>query len=144
MNVQRDQKKIEQQATTQLTTITSLLAGFGFTGFTLLLTIVKEGKFFRVVFVSTAVTIFILVAASISGAILNIATEIKERTGNLNKAENIWLALSIIGIVLFIADVALFTFLLSNIIGIICSVLALATIIGVFWLWLYIGESVKS
>jgi hypothetical protein len=85
-----DRRAVERQATTQLTTLTSLLAGFGFLWFTSLVDKELLTPFSLVVLVVTALTIFVLVLASIIGALLTIASEIAIREGPLHRAEALW------------------------------------------------------
>src|SRR5262249_15073510 len=67
---QDDRRAVERQATTQLTTLTSLLTPFSL-----------------VVLVVPPLTIVVLVLASIVGALLTIASEIAIREGPLHRAE---------------------------------------------------------
>jgi hypothetical protein len=80
-----DRKAVERQASTQLTTLTSLLAGFGFAWFTTLVGGEVSAPLSLIVLVVTALTIFVLVLASIIGALLTIASEVAVREGPLRR-----------------------------------------------------------
>jgi hypothetical protein len=70
---QSDRQAVERQATTQLTTLTSLLAGFGFAWFTSLVDKDLSTPFALAILVVTALTILVLVLASIVGGLLTVA-----------------------------------------------------------------------
>src|SRR5262244_1450809 len=130
---QGDRRAVERQATTQLTTLTSLLAGFGFLWFTSLVDKELLTPFSLVVLVS--LTIFVLVFASIVGALLTIASEIAIREGPLHRAEALWVVATKGGILLFLTTVALLPYRVSLIGGVSCSILAAGTAITVFVAW---------
>src|SRR5262249_17096834 len=113
---------VERQATTQLTTLTSLLAGFGFLWFTSLVDKELLTPFSLVILVVTALTIFVLVLGSIVGALLTIASEIAIREGLLHRAEAIWVVATKGGMLLFLTTVALLLYRLSFVGGVICSI----------------------
>src|SRR5215470_453125 len=69
-----DRRGVEREASAQLTTLTSLLAGFGFAWFTTLAGNETSTLFSLAVLVVTALAIFVLVLASIVGALLTIAS----------------------------------------------------------------------
>jgi hypothetical protein len=69
-----NRRAAEGQATLQLTTLTSLLAGFLFDWFTSLVDKELLTSFSLVLLVITVLTIFVLVLASIVGALLTIAS----------------------------------------------------------------------
>jgi hypothetical protein len=135
---------IEKQASTQLTTITSFLAGFVFASFTLLITTAHQGLLFQAVFVVTALTMSVLVAASIIGALLTIASEKRKRTGQLSKIEIFWIVLIVAGIVLFLADIGLLAFLVNNLMGAICTLLAVGTALTVIGTWWRISSALED
>ena len=124
---------MERQATTQLTTLTSLLAGFGFLWFTSLVD--KELLISLVVLVVTALTISVLVLASIVGALLTIASDIAIREGPLHRAEALWVVATKSGILLFLTSIGLLPYRVSFVGGVICSILAAGTAITVFVAW---------
>lgn len=132
---QGDRRAVERQATTQLTTLTSLLAGFGFLWFTSLVDKELLTPFSLVVLVVTALTIFVLVLASIVGALLTIASEIAIREGPLHRAEALWVVATKGGILLFLTTVALLPYRVSFVGGVICSILAAGTAITIFVAW---------
>ena len=133
-----DRRAVERQATTQLTTLTSLLAGFGFAWFTGLVDKELSTPFSLVILVATALTIFILLLSSIVGALLTIASEIAIREGPLRRAEILWVAATKGGILLFLTTIALLPYRVSFIAGVTCSILAAATAITVFAAWSWI------
>ena len=71
----------------------------------------------------TALTIFVLVLASIVGALLTIASEIAIREGPLHRAEALWVVATKGGILLFLTTVALLPYRVSLVGGVICSIL---------------------
>ena len=75
------------------------------------------------VLVVTALTIFVLVLASIVGALLTIASEIAIREGPLHRAEALWVVATKGGILLFLTTVALLPYRVSLVGGVICSIL---------------------
>jgi hypothetical protein len=87
-----DRRAVERQVTIQLTTLTSVLAGFGFNQFTSLVDKEPATPFSLLVLVVTVLTIFALVLASIVGALLTIASEFAIREGPLRGAEALWVA----------------------------------------------------
>ena len=122
---QGDRRVVERQATTQLTTLTSLLAGFGFLWFTSLVDKELLTPFSLVVLVVTALTILVLVLASIIGALLTM----------LHWAETLWVIATKGGILLFLTTIALLPYRVSFVGGVICSILAAGTAITVFVAW---------
>ena len=121
---QDDRRAVERQATAQLTTLTSLLAGFGFLWFTSLVDKELLTPFSLVVLVVTALTISVLVLASIVGALLTIASEIAIREGPLHRAEALWVVATKSGILLFLTSIGLLPYRVSFVGGVICSILA--------------------
>jgi hypothetical protein len=136
-----NRRAVERQATAQLTTLTSLLAGFGFLWFTSLVGAELPTNFSLVLLVTTALTIFVLVLASIVGALLTIASEISVREGPLRQAQTLWIVATKLGILLFLVTVALLPYQISLAGGVICSLLATATGIVVFGAWSWIQRS---
>jgi len=136
-------RAVERQATTQLTTLTSLLAGFGFSYFATLVSAELSTPFSLVVLVVTALAILVLVVASIVGALLTIASEFAVREGPLRRAETLWILTTKWGIVFFLLNVALLPYRASLIGGVICSILAAATAIAVFWTWAWILKTAR-
>jgi hypothetical protein len=110
---QSNRRAAERQATGQLTTLTSLLAGFAFAWFTSLIDKEHPTLFSLVVLVVTALTILLLLLASIVGALLTIASEITSREVPLRRAEALWGATTKSGILLFVATVALLPYRVS-------------------------------
>ena len=133
-----ERRSLEREASAQLTTLTSLLAGFGFAWFTTLAGNETSTLFSLAVLVVTALAIFVLVVASIVGALLTIASAVAIREGPLRQAETLWVAATKWGILLFLANVALLPYRMSFVGGIICSILALVTAIVIFWAWAWI------
>lgn len=136
-----DRRGVEREASAQLTTLTSLLAGFGFAWFTTLADNDTSRLFSLVVLVVTALAIFVLVLASILGALLTIASALAIREGPLRQAESLWIAATKWGILLFLANVALLPYRVSLVGGLICSVLALVTAIAILWAWAWIQRA---
>src|SRR6516162_5309527 len=135
---QGDRRVLERQATTQLTTLTSLLAGFGFLWFTSLVDKELLTPFSLVVLVVTVLTIFVLVLASIVGALLTIASEITVREGPLRGAEALWVISTKGGILLFFTTIALLPYRVSIVGGVITSILAAAMAVTMFAAWSWI------
>jgi hypothetical protein len=133
-----ERRGLEREASAQLTTLTSLLAGFGFAWFTTLAGNEASTLFSLVVLLVTALAIFLLVLASIVGALLTIASAVAIREGPLRRAETLWVAATKWGILLFLANVALLPYRTSLVVGVICSILALVTAIAIFWAWAWI------
>src|SRR5262249_7546136 len=127
MSNQSDRRAVERQATSQLTTLTSLLAGFAFAWFTSLSDKENPTAFSLVILLATALTIFVLLLASIVGALLTIASEITMREGPLRRVEALWVATTKGGVLLFLVTVALLPYRVSLAGGIVCSILAAAT-----------------
>jgi hypothetical protein len=138
-----DRRGVEREASAQLTTLTSLLAGFG-AWFTTLAGNETSTLFSLVVLVVTALAIFVLVLASIVGALLTIASALAIREGPLRRAETLWVAATKWGILLFLANVALLPYRVSILAGCICSILALVTAIAIFWAWAWIQRASLS
>ena len=134
-----DRRGVEREASAQLTTLTSLLAGFGFAWFTTLAGNETSTLFSLVVLVVTALAIFVLVLASIVGALLTIASALAIREGPLRRAETLWVAATKWGILL-----ALLPYRVSILAGCICSILALVTAIAIFWAWAWIQRASLS
>jgi hypothetical protein len=132
---QNDRRALERQASTQLTTLTSLLAGFAFAWFTSLVDKELSTWFSLVVLVVTALTIFALVLASIVGALLTIASEVAVREGPLRQAETLWIATTKGGILLFLTTIALLPYRVSLTGGVICTILAAGMAITTFAAW---------
>ena len=134
----------EKQVPSQLTTVTSLLAGFTFASLTVLITNAKPGILYQAVYIMAAVTVFNLVIVSIVGALLRVAYDMCKRSAALARIEVFWGLGSILGIVLFLATVALLSFLAGNFLGIVCSVLATLSATIIFSLWVRIGEAMQD
>ena len=130
-----DRRTVEREATSQLTTLTSLLAGFAYLSFTSLVEKEISTRFSLVVLVLTALTILVLVLASIVGALLTIASEMAVRTGPLRRSEALWVAATKTGILLFLATIALLPYRVSLTAGVVCSVLAAVVAVTVFVAW---------
>ena len=137
---QGDRRTVERQATTQLTTLTSLLAGFGFLWFTSLVDKELLTPFSLIVLVVTVLTILVLVLASIIGALLTIASKVVIRGGPLHRAETLWVVATKGGILLFLTTIALLPYQVSLVGGVICSILAAGTAITVFVAWDWIQK----
>jgi hypothetical protein len=129
---------VESQATIQLTTLTSLLAGFLFDWFTSLVDKDLSTPFPLVILVVTVLTIFVLVLASIVGALLTIASEITVREGPLRGAEALWIVSTKGGILLFLTTIALLPYRVSILGGVITSILAAAMAVTIFAAWSWI------
>jgi hypothetical protein len=136
-----DQRAVERQATTQLTTLTSLLSGFAFLWFTTLVDRKHSDVLSLIILVETVLTILVLLLASIMGALLTIASEFRIREGALKKAEEVWGLLTKFGILLFLATVALLPYRVSLRVGVVCSVLVGVTAIAVVVVWGWIKKS---
>jgi hypothetical protein len=139
-----ERRGVEREASTQLTTLTSLLAGFGFAWFATISGSEPSTLFSVVVLVVTALAIFVLVLASIMGALLTIASGLATREGPLRRAETLWVAATKWGILLFLANVALLPYRVSLVGGFICSIMALVTAIAIFWAWAWIQRASLS
>src|SRR5262245_48617921 len=135
---QDDRRAVERQATTQLTTLTSLLAGFGFLWFTSLVDKELLTPFSLVILIVTALTIFVLLLASIVGALLTIASEIAIREGPLRRAETLWVVATKGGILMFLTTIALLPYRVSMVGGVLCSIFSAATAIVIFASWTWI------
>ena len=133
-----NRRAAESQATIQLTTLTSLLAGFLFDWFTSLVDKDLSTPFSLVVLVVTVLTIFVLVLASIVGALLTIASEITVREGPLRGAEALWVISTKGGILLFFTTIALLPYRVSIVGGVITSILATAMAVTMFAAWSWI------
>jgi hypothetical protein len=96
-----DRRGVEREASAQLTTLTSLLAGFGFGWFTTLAGNETPTLFSLAILVVTALAILVLVLASILGALLTVASGLAIREGPLRRAEILWVAATKWGILLF-------------------------------------------
>jgi hypothetical protein len=136
-----ERRAVERQATSQLTTLTSLLAGFGFTYFTTLVSAELSTAFAFTVLVVTTLAIFVLLIASIVGALLTIASETVIREGPLRRAETLWILATKWGILLFLFNIAILPYRVSLIGGVICTILAAATAIVVFATWAWIQRT---
>ena len=135
-NVSR--RAAESQATVQLTTLTSLLAGFLFDWFTTLVDKDISTPLSLVVLTVTVLTIFVLVLASIVGALLTIASEVTVREGPLRGAEALWVIATKGGILLFLTTVALLPYRVSIVGGVITSILAAPMAVTIFFAWNWI------
>ena len=135
---QDDRRAVERQATTQLTTLTSLLAGFGFAWFTSLVDKELSTALSLAILIVTVLTILVLVLASIVGGLLTIASEFAIREGPLRRAETLWVVTTKSGIFLFMVMIAMLPFRASLVGGIICSVLVAITAVIVFATWSWI------
>ena len=135
-NVSR--RAVESQATVQLTTLTSLLAGFLFDWFTTLVDKDISTPLSLVVLTGTVLTICVLVLASIVGALLTIASEVTVREGPLRGAEALWVIATKGGILLFLTTVALLPYRVSIVGGVITSILAAAMAVTIFFAWSWI------
>ena len=133
-----NRRAAESQATIQLTTLTSLLAGFLFDWFTSLVDKDLSAPFSLVILVVTVLTIFVLVLASIVGALLTIASEITVREGPLRGAEALWVISTKGGILLFFTTIALLPYRVSIVGGVITSILAAAMAVTMFAAWSWI------
>jgi hypothetical protein len=133
-----DRRAVERQATSQLTTLTSLLAGFGFAWFTTLVDKELPGPFSLLILVVTVLTIFVLLLASIVGALLTISSEIAIREGPLQQAEVLWVVATKTGILLFLTTIALLPYRVSFVGGMICTVLAVVVAVTVIAAWKWI------
>jgi hypothetical protein len=131
-------RAVETQASSQLTTLTSVLAGFGFAWFALLVDKESPSPFTVVIVVVSALTIFALVLASIVGALLTIASEITAREGPLRRAEVLWMGATKGGLLLFLATVGLLPYRVDPVAGVICSVLAAVVAVAVVATWRWI------
>jgi hypothetical protein len=132
---QGDRRTVERQVTSQLTTLTSLLAGFAYLSFTSLVDKEISTRFSLMVLVVTALTILVLVLASIVGALLTIASEVVLRAGPLRRTEALWVGSTKTGILLFLATIALLPYRVSLTAGVVCSVLAAVVAVTVFVAW---------
>ena len=135
---QPQRRAVESQATVQLTTLTSLLAGFLFDWFTSLVDKNLSTPFSLVILVVTVMTILVLVLASIVGALLTIASEITVREGPLHGAEALWVISTKGGILLFLTTIALLPYRVSIVGGVITSILAAGMAVTIFAAWSWI------
>jgi hypothetical protein len=131
-------RAVESQATIQLTTLTSLLAGFLFDWLTSLVDKDLSTPFSLVILVVTVLTILILVLASIVGALLTIASETTVREGPLHGAEALWVISTKGGILLFLTTIALLPYRVSIVGGVITSILAAGMAVTIFAAWSWI------
>jgi hypothetical protein len=133
-----EDRAVETQASSQLTTLTSVLAGFGFAWFAILVDKESPSPFTVVIVVMSALTIFALVFASIVGALLTIASEITGREGPLHRAEALWVGATKGGLLLFLATVGLLPYRVDPVAGVICSSLAAVVAVAVVATWRWI------
>lgn len=77
---EKEKLKIEakQQISNQLTTVCSLLTGFSFTAFTVLITSPKRDIFFNLTSIITGISVFVLLSATIIGVALTLACKMLE------------------------------------------------------------------
>jgi len=129
-----DHRVVERQATSQLTTLTSLLAGFAYLSFTSLVDREISTGFSFVILIVTALTILVLVLASTVGALLTITSEIAARTG-LRWTETLWVVATKAGILLFLTTIALQPYRISLAAGVFCSTLAAGVAVTVIVAW---------
>jgi hypothetical protein len=130
-----ENRAVETQASSQLTTLTSVLAGFGFAWFALLVDKESPSPLTLVIVVMSALTIFALVLASIVGALLTIASEITAREGPLRRVEVLWVGATKGGLLLFLATVGLLPYRVAPVAGVICSILAAVVAVAVVATW---------
>jgi hypothetical protein len=133
-----ERRAVEGQASSQLTTLTSVLAGFGFAWFAMLVDKEHPAPFTLVIVVVSALTIFMLVLASIVGSLLTIASEITVREGPLRRAEALWEGTTKGGLLLFLVTVGLLPYRVDPVAGVICSVLAAIVAVTVVATWRWI------
>jgi hypothetical protein len=133
-----ERRAVERQVSSQLTTLTAVLAGFGFAWFAILVDKENPSPFTVAVVVVSALTIFVLVLASIVGSLLTIASEIAAREGPLRRAEVLWVATTKGGLLLFLATVGLLPYRVDPVAGVICSILAatMAVTVVATWRWI--------
>jgi hypothetical protein len=133
-----ERRAVESQASGQLTTLTSVLAGFGFAWFAILVDKERAAPFTVVIVVLSALTIFVLVLASVLGALLTIASEITAREGPLRRAEILWVGATKGGLLLFLATVGLLPYRVDPVAGVLCSILAavVAVLVIAMWIWI--------
>jgi hypothetical protein len=133
-----ERRALESQASSQLTTLTSVLAGFGFAWFAILVDKESPSPFTVVTVIVSALTIFVLVLASVVGALLTIASELVSRDGPLRRAEALWTATTKGGLLLFLATVGLLPYRVDLVAGVICSVLAAVVAVTAVAAWRWI------
>jgi hypothetical protein len=133
-----ENRAVETQASSQLTTLTSVLAGFSFAWFAMLVDKESPSPLTVVIVVMSALTIFALVLASIVGALLTIASEITAREGPLRRAEALWVGATKGGLLLFLATVGLLPYRVDSVVGVICSILAAVVAVAVVATWWWI------
>jgi hypothetical protein len=133
-----ERRAAERQASSQLTTLTSVLAGFGFAWFAILVDKEQPSPFTVLIIIVSALTIFLLVLASVVGSLLTIASEFTVREGPLRRVEALWAGTTKAGLLLFLATVALLPYRVDALAGVICSILAaVVAVIGVAtWRWI--------
>jgi hypothetical protein len=138
-----ERRAVEREASSQLTTLTSVLAGFGFAWFAILVDKEHPSTFTVVTVVVSALTIFVLVLASVLGSLLTIASQITVREGPLRWAETLWTATTKTGLLLFVATVALLPYRVDPVAGVVCSVLAALVAVTVIAAWAWIKAAAR-
>jgi hypothetical protein len=133
-----ERRALESEASSQLTTLTSVLAGFGFAWFAILVDKERPAPFTVVIVVVSALTIFVLVLASVVGSLLTIASNITAREGPLHRVEALWTGATKGGLVLFLATVGLLPYRVHPVAGVVCSILGAAVAVTVVATWRWI------
>jgi hypothetical protein len=139
---ERTERRIgEQQATMQLTTLTSLLAGFAFAWFIAQIDKRDSTWLHLIATIETALTIFVLLLTSIMGALLSIASEAGPCAGSLIRAEALWILATKVDVLLFLVAVAMLSFRGSTCTGLISSAMAAVTAVTAIAVWQWIKQS---
>jgi hypothetical protein len=133
-----ERRALESQASSQLTTLTSVLAGFGFAWFAILVDKERPSPFTVVIVIVSALTVFVLVLASIVGSLLTIASNITAREGPLRRVEVLWTGTTKAGLLLFLTTVGLLPYRVDPVAGVVCSILAAAMAVTVVATWRWI------
>jgi hypothetical protein len=137
-------RAIERQASAQLTTLTSVLAGFTF-NWLVSLARPAEAQFpSQLALVVAAGTLCVLVVASVQRALLTIASGFRERHRPLRRLEFVWATATKAGLVLFLVNAGLLGFHAGVVPALFCSLFAIAAIIVVGVSWRFVKRAVQE
>jgi hypothetical protein len=128
----------------QLTTLTSVLAGFTFNWLVNLALPPEAPLASQLALVAAAGTLCVLVVASVQGALLSIASEIRERHGPLRRLEAVWATTTKAGLVLSLVNAGLLGFRAGVVPGLCCSLFAGAAIVAAGVSWRFVKRAVRE
>lgn len=127
-------KLFHENVIDKLSTIASLLGGFAFTGLTVILTNPDKIAFSDVAFVLTALATFFFIGAAIVGSLYRIFY-IRHGPYVIPPVFFIWYLLVMLGICIFLADVALLCFSIGTWVGIASIIVCVFIVAIIFWAW---------